>query len=110
MPRINLPPGCNGFSDGNQRFLAERGPGSFVNIDDDRQLKKLRNQDYASAGLVDAGPAKNYIEDKKHQGRWCRPCGRLWNAWNGQCPRCGQETVPEVEMERPKVTIENYIP
>ena len=34
MPRIQLPPSCGGFADGNTKYMAERGPGSFVNIDD----------------------------------------------------------------------------
>jgi hypothetical protein len=49
MPRINLPPGCAGFADGDKKYLAQNGAGSFVNLDSDRDanaLRKLKNQDY----------------------------------------------------------------
>lgn len=101
--RINLPPGCAGFADGDKKYLAERGPGSFVNLDpvkDANALAKLKNQDYASAGLVDAGPQKEFINDRKKQGRWCRNCNRLWHAWAKVCSKCGAETVLEGEMDR----------
>lgn len=98
MPRIQLPPGCAGFADGNQKFMAERGPGSFVSIEDPRQLKKLRNQDYANAGLVDAGPEKFYVR-KSPPGMWCRTCNTLWHSWTRQCPKGHGPTVPEPEMD-----------
>jgi hypothetical protein len=100
VPRINLPPGCAGFSDGDRKYLAQNGPGSFVNLDADRDanaLRKLKNQDYASAGLVDAGPQKEFIRDERKQGRWCRNCNRLWHSWTKTC-RCGTDTIPEGEM------------
>ena len=101
MPRIPLPPGCFGFADGNRKILADRGPGGFfVNLEDgDPQLAKLRNQDYASAGLVDAGPEK-FFTVRKDDGRWCKPCRRVWNRWSAVCPKCGRDTVPEAEMPR----------
>jgi hypothetical protein len=99
VPRVNLPPGCAGFADGKRKYIAERGPGSFVNIEEGSpQLKKLRNQDYSSAGLVDAGPEKFFT--LKHNGRWCRDCNRIWNVWNATCLKCGQDTIPEAEMDR----------
>lgn len=106
MPRINLPPGCAGFADGNKKYLAERGPGSFVNLDSDRDahaLQGLKNQDYASAGLVDAGPEKAYIRSKKQDGRWCRECNRLWHSWTMECPKGHGPTTPESEMEHPRL-------
>lgn len=112
MPRVNLPPGCLGFADGDKKYLAERGPGSYVNLDDERQLKKLANQDYASAGLVDAGPEKQFIKDPRRQGRWCPhcPCNTIWQAWTRTCPKCGEATVPESEMERREVMITDIFP
>ena len=103
MPRILLPPGCAGFADGNQKYMGERGAGSFVNIDDTdprgkRALEKLRGQDYVAAGLV-AGEEK-FFAVTKDDGRWCRDCNRLWNRWNATCLKCGGETIPETEMER----------
>ena len=106
MPRVQLPPSCGGFADGNQKFLAERGPGSWVNIDDTdpvgrRALQKLKNQDYASAGLVDAGPEKFFVK-RGPEGRWCPACpnNTIHHSWTRTCPHCGAETVPESEMAR----------
>lgn len=106
MPRIQLPPSCGGFADGNTKYIAERGPGSFVNIDDSdpagqRALKKLAGQDYASAGLVDAGPEKFFVR-RGPEGRWCPhcPCNTIYHSWTKACPQCGGETIPESEMSR----------
>ena len=102
MPRVNLPPGCGGFADGDRKILAERGPGSYVNIDDgDPQLRKLRNQGYASAGLVDAGPEKFFVR-RGPEGRWCPHCdaNTIWHSWTRTCPECGSETVSESEIAR----------
>lgn len=100
MPRVFLPPGCLGFADGSKKYLGVNGPGSFVNLEDGSpQLAKLRNQDYASAGLVDAGPEK-FFTVRKDDGRWCKPCRRVWNRWNAVCPKCGEDTLPEAEMPR----------
>ena len=95
MPRVHLPPDCAGFRDDSGRVMAERGPGSFVNLEDGSpQLAKLRNQGYASAGLSDAGPEK-YFTRRTGDGRWCADCRRTWFRWSLACPRCGQDTVPE---------------
>jgi hypothetical protein len=106
MPRIQLPPSCGGFADGDRKYLAENGPGSFVNIDDSdpagaMALRKLKNQDYASAGLVDAGPEKFFVR-RGPEGRWCPHCPArtIWHSWARTCPECGGETVPESEMAR----------
>jgi hypothetical protein len=114
MPRVQLPPGCAGFSDGSKKYMAERGPGSFVNLDDTdpgdaRALRKLRSQDYASAGLVDANPEKFYVR-KGPEGRGCRECpdNTIWYSWTKICPSCGAETVPESEIKLPKLA--EYIP
>jgi hypothetical protein len=106
MPRVQLPPGCAGFADGDRKFMAERGAGSFVNIDDTdpvgaRALQKLRGQDYASAGLVDAGPEKFFVR-RGPEGRWCPACtnNTIHHSWTRSCPSCGAETVPESQMAR----------
>ena len=102
MPRIFLPPSCGGVADGDRKILAENGPGSFVNIDDgDPQLAKLRNQDYASAGLVDAGPEKFFVR-RGPEGRWCPHCpdNTIRHSWTKECPSCGGETIPESQMAR----------
>jgi len=84
--------------------MAERGPGSFVNLDDTdpverRALEKLKAQDYASAGLVDAGPEKFFVR-RGPEGRWCRGCRTIWHSWTKVCDRCHLETIPESEMDR----------
>jgi len=108
MPRVNLPPGCAGFADGDTKYMAVNGAGSYVNIDDTdpqgrRALKKLAGQDYASAGLVDAGPEKFFVK-RGPEGRWCPSCSNntIWHSWKRICPDCGAETVPESEMAREK--------
>lgn len=106
MARVNLPDGCRGFADGDDKFMASKGPGGyFVNLDesdprDRRALAKLKNQDYASAGLVDAGPEKAFIRGSRTEGRYCIRHNRLWNSWNRICPKCGDETVLESEMDK----------
>lgn len=100
MPKINLPPGCYGFADGDRKYLAEKGAGSYVHVDDERALRKLAGQDYASAGLVDAGPEKQFIRDSRRQGMWCRACSFLGHSWMKACSKCGGLTVPESEMDR----------
>ena len=109
MTRVQLPPGCNGFADGDRKYLAERGPGSFVHLDDDRQLRKLKNQDYASAGLVDAGPEKYFVTSGP-EGRFCPGCpdNTIWHSWTGTCPSCGSPTITESERDRTRMT--EYIP
>jgi hypothetical protein len=106
LPRVNLPPGCAGFADGDRKFMAERGAGSFVHIDDSdpigaRALKKLAGQDYAQAGLVDAGPEKFFVK-RGPEGRWCPHCSSntIWHSWASACPECGAPTVPESAMAR----------
>ena len=106
MPRVQLPPGCAGFADGKKKYMAENGPGTFVNIDDTdpagaRALKKLQAQDYASAGLVDAGPEKFFTRSGP-EGRWCPSCpnNTIFHSWTRTCPSCGGETIPESEMAR----------
>ena len=104
MPRVFLPPGCAGFADGDRKYMAERGAGSFVNLEDGSpQLRKLAGQDYASAGLVDAGPEKFFVR-RGPEGRWCPHCpsNTIHHSWTKTCPSCGGETVPESEMAREK--------
>ena len=108
MPRVNLPPGCAGFADGDTKYMAAAGPGSYVNIDDTdpagkKALKKLAGQDYAQAGLVDAGPEKFFVR-RGPEGRWCPhcDCNTIFHSWTRTCPKCGGETVPESEMTREK--------
>lgn len=101
MPRIPLPPGCAGFADGNRKYFADK-PGGHISLEDGSpQLRKLRNQDYAAAGLVDAGPEKFFVT-RGPEGRWCPHCpdNTIRYSWTRTCPSCGGETVPESEMAR----------
>jgi hypothetical protein len=102
MPRIHLPDGCAGFADGNKKYYANK-PGGFVNLDSDKDagaLRKLKNQDYASAGLVDAGPEKQFIHKGRTPGMWCVNCNFLGHAWMKICNKCGASTVSEIDMDR----------
>jgi Zn finger protein HypA/HybF involved in hydrogenase expression len=102
MTRVNLPPGCMGFKaqDGT-RYMAK--PGTFVDVAD-HHMAALKNNDYAVAGLVDAGAEKHFIKGGP-QGRWCPWCpnNTIWHSWTKKCPACGMETVPESEMSRVKL-------
>ena len=113
MPRVNLPPGCAGIADGNWRRFADK-PGGHITLDDTdpverRQLAKLRNQDYASAGLVDAGPEK-FFTTRGADGRWCVSCRFLAHSWAAACPRCGRDTIPEAEMPVRELPAGPYVP
>jgi hypothetical protein len=102
MPRINLPDGCAGFADGDKKYLANK-PGGHVDLDEIKDagaLRKLKNQDYASAGLVDAGPEKQFIRKARKPGMWCRNCNFLGHAWMSKCNKCGRDTISETDMDR----------
>lgn len=116
MGKIFLPPGCMGIADGDRKFMAKKGEGgNYLNLDpadpvEARAIQKLKNQDYASAGLVDAGPEKQFISrTARSEGRWCRVCNRLWHAWAQTCSKCGSETIPEAEMDTSS-RLDKYIP
>ena len=80
MTRVNLPPGCAGFKaqDGT-RYVAK--PGTFVDVAD-HHMAALKNNDYAIAGLVDAGAEKLFIR-KGPEGKWCPhcPCNTIYHGW-----------------------------
>lgn len=97
MTRVNLPPGCCGFkAEDGTRYMAR--PGTHVDVDE-RHIPALQSQQYAQAGLVDAGPEKQFIRDQKKQGRWCRKCNFLGHSWMKSCSKCGGDTVTEDELE-----------
>jgi Zn finger protein HypA/HybF involved in hydrogenase expression len=93
-------------ADDGTRYVAK--PGTFVDVAD-HHMASLKNQDYASAGLVDAGAEKLFVRGGP-QGRWCPacPCNTIYHSWTKVCPQCGADTVPEAEMVRNK--LEKWIP
>jgi hypothetical protein len=102
MVKVNLPPGCVGFkADDGTRYMAK--PGTHVDVAE-HHMAALKNQDYASAGLVDAGAEKIVVHGGP-EGRWCPecPCNTIYHSWTKSCPRCGAETVPESEMTRERL-------
>ena len=106
MPRVQLPPGCAGFTDGNRSSWPSAAPApsstSTTPTPPARgRSRSCKDQDYASAGLVDAGPEKFFVKQ--------RPRGPLVPALPVQhdlplldedLPACGGETIPESEMSR----------
>lgn len=86
--KVNLPPGCGGFTcaDGT-RYDAR--PGTSVVVSD-RHADALDRSQYAEKDLL---TAKQPLSFGTKRGRWCQACRRVWNAWNDVCPRCGAETV-----------------
>lgn len=87
--KVQLPPGCRGFDckDGT-RYTASRAGGS-ITVEDRHAAAINRGQFGGEGGLVSATGATSFGTKK---GQQCDPCGRLWNAWNKTCPRCGQPT------------------
>jgi predicted RNA-binding Zn-ribbon protein involved in translation (DUF1610 family) len=99
MVRVNLPPGCLGFkADDGTRYVAK--PGTFVDVAD-HHMKALKQNNYAQAGLVDAGAEKFFVK-KGPEGKWCGNCSSntIYHSWTRICPLCGGETIPESQMSR----------
>jgi hypothetical protein len=86
--KVQLPPGCSGFDckDGT-KYTASR-PGGSITVDD-RHASAINRGQFGSTGLVEA---KGAVSFGTKNGQRCDPCGRLWNAWNKICPRCGEPT------------------
>ena len=90
--RAHLPPGCGGFTCADGTRYDTR-PGGTVTLDD-RHAKALAASQYAGTGFI---RAESFTIGTR-EGRWCRPCRRLWQAWSVVCPRCGHTTVPEQDL------------
>jgi hypothetical protein len=96
MPeRVQLPPGCGGFTcaDGTRY---DTKPGGSVVLED-RHADALAKSQHSSIGLVTKGATAIGTRN----GRWCQPCRFLAQAWSATCPRCGGPTIPEAEQEPP---------
>lgn len=87
--KVNLPPGCYGFEakDGT-KYTAGR-PGGHVNVED-RHARAINQGQYGQQDFISAKGSQSF---GTKTGKLCEPCGRLWNAWNSVCPKCGHDTV-----------------
>jgi hypothetical protein len=89
--KIQLPPGCIGFTSADGTKSPEVRQGTSVTISDEH-ASRLRKSAHASIGMITVDPG-TVIGTKK--GRWCASCRRLWQAWSDFCPKCGEATQPE---------------
>lgn len=87
--KVNLPPGCSGFNckDGT-RYSATK-PGGTVTVNE-RHADAINKGQY---GQLDFISARGALTFGTKRGRYCTPCRRIWNAWNDECPRCGEATT-----------------
>ena len=86
--KVNLPPGCRGFDckDGTKYTSAK--PGGSIEVED-RHAAAINKGQFGETGLVVAKGSQSFGTKR---GQECKPCGRIWNAWNDTCPRCGAPT------------------
>lgn len=91
MPRITLPDGCKGLdmADGTKYTS---GAGDKVDVSP-AHAKFIKTSYYGESGIMHGGERTN-IGTKR--GMRCDPCLRVWNAWNAECPKCGNPTVEEI--------------
>jgi hypothetical protein len=87
--RVNLPPGCGGFTclDGS-RYDAK--PGTSVVLED-HHAAKLKKSQHSAIGLV---TSMSYSLGTK-MGTRCPTCRFLGQAWTTECPRCHSEMIYE---------------
>jgi hypothetical protein len=90
--RVQLPPGCAGFRCADGSVYSAK-PGSSLVLED-RHADALKKSQHSSIGLV---TGESHRLGTKN-GRWCRACARLWQAWSAECPRCGDLTEPEMPV------------
>lgn len=86
---VQLPPGCSGFDCKDGTKYTANAPGGFVKVDD-RHARAINQGQYGEKDFISA---KGQSSFGTKNGQHCRPCGRLWNAWNKTCPRCGAATT-----------------
>lgn len=86
--KVQLPPGCYGFDCKDGTKYTGR-PGGSVTVSD-RHAAAINSGQFADKGLVSAKGAQSF---GTRRGQHCEPCGRLWNAWNTTCPKCGAPTT-----------------
>lgn len=88
MTKVQLPPGCYGFDckDGT-KYTGK--PGGTVEVSD-RHATAINQGQYGEQSFISA---KGQVSIGTKKGQECPSCGRLWNAWNKMCPKCGVDTV-----------------
>jgi len=89
--KVNLQPGCSGFNMQDGTSYTGR-PGGHVTVSDEH-AKAIRWNVGGDAGLTGHAGFRQFIGTKN--GRWCRPCRFLAQAWSRECPRCGGATEAE---------------
>jgi hypothetical protein len=92
MPRVNLPAGCYGVKLPTREVNDK--PGGSITVTD-REARWIAKSSNGKLGIVGSTQA---LTVGTKQGRWCYPCGRLWQAWSRSCPRCGRGTTAEDEV------------
>lgn len=87
--KVNLPPGCKGFDckDGTKYTAARAGTHVMV---EDRHADALNKSQFGGDGHLIGNVGRESFGTKK--GMKCPKDGRIWNAWNDTCPKCGTVT------------------
>ncbi|MER6350670.1 hypothetical protein ABT186_02140 [Streptomyces sp. NPDC001634] len=81
MTRVTLPDNARGVAmDGSNRYTAK--PGDQVTV----------SPGHAEYIRQHARPGRGQFTVGTKRGMRCEPCARTWNAWNLECPRCGELT------------------
>lgn len=88
--KVQLPPGCSGFDCKDGTKYTANKKGGMVEVSD-RHAKAINQGQYGDTGFISA---KGALSFGTKEGRWCKPCLRLWNSWSKECPKCGVATVP----------------
>lgn len=87
--RVQLPPGCSGITcEDGTRYSGKKG--GFVEVQDHHANAINKQLGFGSRLLS----AKFMVNIGTKKSRWCGPCGKLWQAWSHDCPRCGEPTSP----------------
>lgn len=92
MPRVKLPPGCNGLTSRIDGTTYTGKPGTAISIADHHAAEMgISKRTGSDNGLLSLKEGWSF---GTKAGRWCAACRRLWNSWSVTCPRCGEATAP----------------
>lgn len=95
MTRVQLPPGCYGIEGANGQKYSAR-PGGTLDVPQ-HVADRIKTSSAGASGVLRGG---ELLALGTKRGRWCSPCGRLWQAWSVQCPRCGESTEADLESKK----------